>query len=216
LKQADVDGEAFRMFCRYRLDFEGTVKRMLARNVEQIATLERLVADAQRALATAQENRARVRGDYEGGRLSAEAWDESRPGLAEREQAAEAEHARLSDQLAKLRAIPGEAAEAAVYKRLQELADGIGGDVRNAAQQVDTPALRAAINSTFEKVVPTSRQEVRGSSRRVFLSLVPVPRPEVVQRGCTDRRAWEKAPLDLGDNPPLTTITGKLATFHHQ
>jgi hypothetical protein len=211
LKQADVDGEAFRMFCRYRLDFEGTVKRMLARNVEQIATTERLVAEAARSLAGAQESRERVRSDYEAGRLSPAAWDESRPGLLEREQAAEAEHARLSKQLSKLQAIPAELADAAVYQRLQELAEAISGNVRNPAAGADIPALRAAIARTFGKVTPLVERGKGNAVKRLLLEVTPLS-------ACLEqiRAGLPKVALDLDDNEPITTITGKLATFHHQ
>jgi site-specific DNA recombinase len=227
LKQADVDAEAFRMFTRFRLDFEGTVERLLAKNDEQIATLERLVAEAGRALATAQENRARVRSDYEAGRLSAEGWDESRPGLAEREQAAEAEHARLSAQLDKRQAIPAELADAAVYKRLEELAEAIGGTVRRPAAAADIPALRAAIARTFGKVVPLvekiehrpgaqpSSGEVGKAAGGLLLEATPFS-------ACLEqiREGLPKAALELEpeaeNNAPVRTITGKLATFHHQ
>lgn len=237
LRRTDVDAEGFRVFSAYRLDFEATRARLLAKVDERIGQMDRMVSDAERELLRARESRKRIERDYIAGDLSATRYERHAESLDDQESAAEAEYARLSAHREQLQPVPAKLDGEVLVRRLEELSLAAGCDVRLATKlaaidhqveaeglvpgdpaalamaeasqaqaRADVGPLRAAIARTFSEVVVTVKDGA--------IVLNPKPRPAIL--ASADENA-ERVALDLdANNATITTMTGKLATFHHQ
>jgi site-specific DNA recombinase len=151
LRRSDVDGRAFAELVEWRIDFDATFAGAVERVGKRAAEVDGYIADAERSLSKAREARERVERDYTGGGLALERYQRLAPGLEEQEHAAQAQRDRLATHRAQL---DTEAlGEEAFVQRFRDLADTLGGDVREAAGSGDVAKLRACVDQLFSEVV---------------------------------------------------------------
>ncbi len=169
------------------IDMDATVKRIEQRQSESFGAAQDSAAQAEHEAATAEAKLARVRGDYQAGKIEADDWREQRPALT-----AELDAAREAAQRAKAHAdqlqregVPD--AEQALLDHLTALKQAVAAGVDQAP---DLAALRIVIAEMFESVemVP----DVDGDG---FL-LMPQPRVERLPDGRWDFGQSQPLPVD--------------------
>jgi DNA invertase Pin-like site-specific DNA recombinase len=144
----DIDGAFFRYFETVALDVDATRAQFAAEQSRHLAEAEALRERARREEHEATARLARVRRDYQDGKLDADDWRDQRDELTAELEAARAQAARLDEQTALLaeRRLPD--AELAVLEYLTELRATIVGRVREGD---NVEAVRAALLTLFDR-----------------------------------------------------------------
>jgi hypothetical protein len=159
IRRRAIDEAVYRYFERVGLDVEATRAQLTEVHDRQLAEVAALREQAEREAQRADERLARVRRDYQDGRLDAEDWHEQREQLTAESQAARAEVARLSESEAETRRSAGAFdAEQETLERLGEIRRAIAGEVRDAG---GAEAVRAALSRLFTNFRLHPRQGAR-------------------------------------------------------
>jgi DNA invertase Pin-like site-specific DNA recombinase len=189
IRRDHVDPQVFRYFERVGVDIEATRAELASAQESRTAEVLTLREEARREAETARERRERVKRDYLEGRITAEDWSEFSGELSAELSAAEAQAARLDDQLSSIERAGSLAdLEAEVLEKLAAIRATLAGEVSDA-RGVD--AARAAMQRLFEGFAlaePHPGQQVPGELAWVSPSgyvlepilqdgVVPTPEP---------------------------------------
>ncbi len=147
----DIDRAVYAYFEQVGLDVEATRQTIVESRDRKLEEIRELLAEATREQRRAEERIARVRRDYQDGKLDAEDWREQREELAAELEGATAEVDRLHAQEGDV-AVWADLvdAEQVVLEHLTEIRRAVAGEI------TDTEAIepvRAALASAFERFV---------------------------------------------------------------
>ncbi len=192
--RAPVDESFLAFFEKIALDVEGSVLAVRAESDRQAGEAGERAEGAEGDAARAEEALARIRGDYEAGKIDADDWRGFRDDLSARRRASLAEveqHRARADELA----AEAEALDARseVAERLAGLRAAVAGSIERAE---DVKALRAALAATFESVTLWRSDALPGG-----FWLDPLLRPEALD---TTRPDWEDSPTTPVRRIPLS------------
>lgn len=145
-----IDGPFLAALLDGYIDLDATRQRIEARASAALTAACEAQEQADRDAATAEARLARVRGDYQAGKIEAEDWSEQRPQLtAELDAAREAaQRAREHVQRVEQGRVPGDA-EQVLLDHLATIKRAVGEGIGDAP---DLPALRNVIAELFEEV----------------------------------------------------------------
>ncbi|MGI8593088.1 MAG: recombinase family protein [Solirubrobacteraceae bacterium] len=197
-----VDGAVFEYFAREGLDVEATRARLVEAVQRHIGETRALADQAEREAERARSRLARVKRDYQDGKLDADDWRDQRQELADELTAAEANAERMCAQAAALCSAALPDAEEATYRAIASARDAMSGRVRDAKT---VEAARAALLQLFEgftvELMPVGYADEVGLGTGVLTEpqgsfhptpyeyfLQPSPRPHVIE-GWT-RQFW--------------------------
>jgi site-specific DNA recombinase len=147
LPRAEIDTAIYRYFEQVGLDVEATRAAVAESRDRKVAEVRALREQAEQEARNAEDRLARVRRDYQDGKIQADDWAEQREQLqGERDGArAEVEHLLASEEAhagGTLMDVEGE-----TLRRLSEIRRAIAGEFNHAA---NTDAVRAALSRLFE------------------------------------------------------------------
>jgi site-specific DNA recombinase len=205
----DIDQAVYAYFEQVGLDVAATRQALAEARDRQLAEIRELASEAQRERRRSQERMARVRRDYQDGRLEAADWSEQRAELSAELEAAGAEAARLSGQQDELRS-RDEDLEQLLYRRLLEIREAIQGRALAELEPV-----RSALVQTFERFV-LHRAGSPDAPHRVHLELAAAPgyviEPVIRQQARTEHplrpesQALAGASKDIGVCPSAVSL----------
>jgi hypothetical protein len=155
VKRALIDGPVWEFFRSVGLDLEATCEAVVRAHGSKAAELRALREQAEREAQRAEDRLARVRRDYQDGRLAADDWTEQRGQLSAEATAAAAEAARFEaqEQALDARALALDA-EGAVLRELASIRALVAGQAQErSAESLD--AFRAALLRLFESFTLT-------------------------------------------------------------
>ncbi|HTU98790.1 MAG TPA: recombinase family protein [Solirubrobacteraceae bacterium] len=150
-RREDVDGRFLSLFEARFLDLDKTRAHVAAELGRRVRQIDTQLANAERAVASAEDQRSRVEADYLSGDLGAASYErllgrldgEAAASVAQRDQLlANADEAR--------RTIDNMDAEEETLRRLAALRDSVAAHARDAALAEDVVALRGVIAQAFE------------------------------------------------------------------
>jgi DNA invertase Pin-like site-specific DNA recombinase len=151
VKRAEVDESVFDYFTEAGLDLEATKAALQEAHDRRLAEVRGALADAEREAQKAKDRLARVKRDYQDGKLDADDWREFKTELTAERKAADAEVLRLREQADDVEGWSDlKDAEAETLERLTEIRQAIAGEVRDA-EGLD--AVRAALMRLFREFV---------------------------------------------------------------
>jgi DNA invertase Pin-like site-specific DNA recombinase len=156
------------------VDLAATVSRIEQRQSAALADSQESAAQADREAAAAEAKLARVRGDYQAGKIEADDWREQRPGLTAELEAAQQAADRARSHAETLAQVGLPDAEQALLEALTALKAAVATGVDRAP---DLAALRIVLRQMFTCVVLAPNVEDEG-----FL-LLPEPRIERLPSG---------------------------------
>jgi len=143
-----IDAAVLSHFATVGLSLEDTCRDVVAAHDRQLAEARVLLQQAERAEQQAVERSARVKRDYQDGRLDAEDWSEQRRDLVAERKGAAAEAMRHRAREAELAGRDALAdAEQHVLEHLASIRQAVAGDV---STQSTLEGLRAALLALFE------------------------------------------------------------------
>lgn len=148
LRRDELDAAVYAYFEEVGLDVEATRAAMAEAVSHRLAEAQALRQAAEREAQRADERLARVRRDYQDGKLDADDWTEQRQQLTEEAQGADAEADRLRASEAEvLRDGAAHDAEQEVLEQLARIRQAVAGEVADAE---GVNAVRAALTRLFE------------------------------------------------------------------
>jgi hypothetical protein len=154
-------------------DAQGSLDSIRSEGQRQVDEANALIEQAEREAVVAEDRLARVKRDYQDGKLEAEDWTEQRAELEGERIAAKAEAEQYREQAETLaRNLEALDADAELQRSLTEIREAVEGKIEKA-EGID--ALRAALAQTFEVVYLYKSPE--------RLTLVPYLRAEAVRLG---------------------------------
>lgn len=207
-----IDEAVLNHFQRVGLDVEATHEAMRANLDLRLRETEAVSDQAQRQAQAADDRLARVRGDYQDGKLDADDWREFRDELTAERDAARAEAEQHRSRVEQLRREAEESdVEANVLRQLAELRRVIVGEVRDAGT---LDAIRAALTRLFERFelhrIDSDAVQHPGLHSDLLVPggyvLVPHVRPQAVEGHVLDGLVpvLRKAALPLPESVPET------------
>jgi site-specific DNA recombinase len=206
LPRAEIDTAVYRYFEQVGLDVETTRAAITESRDRKVAEVRALREQAERETRKAEDRLARVRRDYQDGKIEADDWAEQREQLQGERNGARAEVERLltSEQKADAGVALADV-EGETLRRLAEIRRAIAGEVNDAA---GADAVRAALSRLFERFVVH-----RDVPERAHVELIgkiwiePIIREQALEKGSEPVVPRLREPLEQAANNEHVALT---------